>query len=109
MGEPPSAALDGRLRGRQVWCHLQVAIYFHNCSVSSRLSSAYCSWMYFRITASSRPTVETKYPRAQKQCPVKLRLTLSYSRASQMALFPLMYPTTLETEYFGDIVSSICT
>ena len=30
--------------------------------------------MYARITASSRPTVDTKYPRAQKCCPTKLRL-----------------------------------
>jgi hypothetical protein len=29
--------------------------------------------MYSRITASSRPTIEMKYPLAQKCCPVKLR------------------------------------
>ena len=29
--------------------------------------------MYSRITSSSRPTVETKYPRAQKCCPTKFR------------------------------------
>ena len=32
-----------------------------------------CFLMYSRITASSRPTVETKYPLAQKCWPVKLR------------------------------------
>jgi len=33
------------------------------------------SWlrMYCRITASSQPTVDTKYPRAQKCCPTKFR------------------------------------
>src|SRR4051794_18187016 len=30
--------------------------------------------MYDRITASSRPTVETKYPLAQKCCPTKVAL-----------------------------------
>jgi len=43
-------------------------------SRSSRWSSASCCWMYVRITASSLPTVDTKYPRAQKCCPTKLRL-----------------------------------
>src|SRR5439155_20098893 len=63
--------------------------------------------MYSRITASSRPTVDTKYPRAQKCCPTKLRFTFMYVRAMWIALFPLMYPTTCATEYFGGIDSSM--
>src|SRR5712664_1284224 len=35
--------------------------------------------MYSRITASSRPTVETKYPLAQKCCPTKLRFFSVYT------------------------------
>lgn len=38
---------------------------------SSRRSSCSCRWMYSRIAFSSRPTVDTKYPRAQKCSPVK--------------------------------------
>jgi len=38
---------------------------------SSRRSSCSCRWMYSRITFSSRPTVDTRYPRAQKCSPVK--------------------------------------
>jgi len=42
---------------------------------SRRRSSCSCRRMYSRIAFSSRPTVDTKYPRAQKCCPVKfLRL-----------------------------------
>ena len=59
--------------------------------------------MYSRITASSRPTVETKYPRAQKCCPTKLRLRSPYTRARWIALLPLMNPTTCDTAYFGGI------
>ena len=39
------------------------------------------SRMYARITSSSRPTVDTKYPRAQKCCPTKFRLRSPYTRA----------------------------
>ena len=41
------------------------------CIWSKRRSSASCRRMYSRIAVSSRPTVEAKYPRAQKCCPVK--------------------------------------
>src|SRR5215470_10526682 len=75
----------------------------HRLSWSRRLSS--CSWflMYSRITASSRPTVDTKYPLAQKLCPTKLRFLSPYVRAKWIALLPLMKPITCETEYFGGI------
>jgi len=49
------------------------------------------------------PTVETKYPLAQKCCPVKLFLFPRYARAMWMALFPLRNPTTCTTEYLGGI------
>src|SRR5437764_8571705 len=40
-------------------------------SCSSRASSFSCCLMYSRIVSSSRPTVDTKYPLAQKCWPVK--------------------------------------
>src|SRR4051795_12829200 len=40
-------------------------------SCSSRASSFSCRLMYSRIVSSSRPTVDTKYPLAQKCWPVK--------------------------------------
>src|SRR5215831_12896202 len=43
---------------------------YHKSMWSKRRSSASCVRMYSRITASSLPTVETSYPRAQKWCPV---------------------------------------
>ena len=83
--------------------------YFNRLSCSSRLSSA--SWLriYSRITFSSRPTVDTKYPRAQKLCPTKFRALPCTSRAIAMALFPLIKPTTSLTECFGGISMHIWT
>jgi len=53
--------------------------------------------MYSRITASSRPTVETKYPLAQKWLPHKIAFLLPpYTRAKWIALLPLINPTTCE-------------
>jgi hypothetical protein len=51
--------------------HLKVAIQRHRFRCSSRCSSRSWLRMYSRIIPSSRPTVETKYPRAQKCCPTK--------------------------------------
>src|SRR6266436_1523594 len=56
--------------------------------------------MYSRITTSSRPTVETKYPRAQKCCPTKFRFFSPYTRAKWIALLPVMKPTTCENRIF---------
>jgi hypothetical protein len=53
--------------------HLKVADQRHRFICSRRLSSCSCFLMYSRITVSSRPRVETKYPLAQKCCPTKLR------------------------------------
>jgi len=57
--------------------------------------------MYFRMVSSSRPTVDTKYPRAQKFFPTNPRVTSPKFRAIQIALFPFTNPTTDATEYFG--------
>ena len=60
FGEPPPAAQREPPMGGS---------FFHMLNWSDRLSSASCRWMYSRTAASSRPTVDTKYPRAQKCCP----------------------------------------
>ena len=57
--------------------------------------------MYSRISFSSRPTVETKYPRAQKLSPVKFLAFPMNVRAMWIALFPFMYPTTCDTRILG--------
>ena len=54
------------------WGHPSVA-YYQRPSWSKRLSSSSCFRMYSRTTSSYLPTVDTKYPRAQKCCPTKLR------------------------------------
>ncbi len=45
----------------------------HLATCSNRLSSASGACIYRRLTASSRPTVETHYPRAQQGSPTKCR------------------------------------
>jgi len=64
--------------------------------------------MYARICASSRPIADTKYPRAQKCCPTKLRFLSPYTRAKWIALFPLMKPITCDTAYFGGMAIIMC-
>jgi hypothetical protein len=51
--------------------------------------------MYALMTPSSRPTVQTKYPRAPKCCPTKLRFLSPYTRAMWIALFPFRKPHNL--------------
>ena len=65
--------------------------------------------MDLRIASSSRPTVDTKYPRAQKCFPTKPRVTSLNSRAIQIALFPFRKPTTEATDYFGGMAIMMCT
>src|SRR5664279_3335073 len=65
--------------------------------------------MYSRTNASSRPTVDTKYPRAQKLCPTKFCFRPPYTRARCIALFPLINPITCATAYFGGIEIIMCT
>src|SRR6476646_1015076 len=63
------------------------------------------SWflMWARITSSSRPTVVTKYPRAQNLWPRKFRILRSTFCAIHIELFPFMYPMICATEYLGGI------
>ena len=61
-----------------------------SCNSSCRISSFSCSRIYFRITSSSSPTVETKYPPAHICCPVKYLCRSPYRRALYTALFPFM-------------------
>src|SRR5712671_3102956 len=56
-----------------------------------------------------RPTVDTKYPLAQKCWPTKLRFCPPYTRAKCIALLPLINPTTCDTAYFGRIDINMCT
>src|SRR5437867_9357256 len=65
--------------------------------------------MYSRTTSSSRPTVDTKNPRAQKCWPTKFRFRSPYTRARWIALLPLMYPITCDTAYLGGIAIIMCT
>jgi uncharacterized protein YhaN len=65
--EPLEAAYAGSLtRPRSLSATTTVAPQYSSFNWSSRWSSCSCLRMYARITASSRPTVDTKYPRAQK-------------------------------------------
>lgn len=73
-------------------------------SCSRRSSSFSWSRMYGRTICSSRPTVETRYPRARKFYPVKFRLVSIRLRAMDIALLPLIYPTTDDTAYFGGML-----
>src|SRR5271157_1060850 len=65
--------------------------------------------MYSRITVSSLPTVDTKYPRAQKCCPTKFRFFSPYTRAKWIALLPLINPITCDNAYLGGIAIIMCT
>ena len=64
-----------------------------NCS--RRLSSASRLRMYSRIVASSRPTVDTKYPRAQKCCPTKFRFLVEERPGNVNRALPLDVPDDL--------------
>ena len=69
LGCEPLKAASGVADATPISCgRLKAAAqrHRHRFNCSSRASS--CSWLriYSRITSSSRPTVETKYPRAQK-------------------------------------------
>src|SRR4029434_11252685 len=65
--------------------------------------------MSCRMTASSKPTVLTQYPLAQKCSPVKLRLHPRYSRCMRMAAFPFNRPTAFATLYLGGMRRRRCT
>ena len=73
-----------------------------------------CHRTYFRICSSSRPTVLTQYPFAQK-CRPQYRFFNWMCRSNILiALLPFRNPTTSDTEYLGEIdrtkwIWSICT
>src|ERR1700730_19464114 len=56
--------------------------------------------MYPRITASSRPTVETKYPLAQKCCPTKITLLLPVDTGQMDRTLALDKPNHLRDRVF---------
>src|ERR1700682_2130038 len=56
--------------------------------------------MYSRITASSRPTVETKYPLAQKCWPTKLRFFSPVHPGQMDRAFTLDVPDHLRDRIF---------
>ena len=59
--------------------------------------------------ASSRPIVDTQYPRAQKCCPKNFLFRSPHTRARWIALFPLINPFTCDTAYLGGIAIILCT
>jgi hypothetical protein len=79
--------------------------YSNNLFWRSRSS---CSRMYLRTAFSSRPTVLTQYPVAQK-CNPDIRRSWSNSRCILTALFPLRNPTANATLYFGGMLKHKCT
>jgi len=54
-------------------------------------------------SSTSKPTVETAYPLAQKCSPVKFLALPPNCLATAIALLPLRKPITDETAYFGGI------
>ena len=56
------------------------------------------------MTAASKPTVLTQYPRAQKWNPVKFLGRPKYSRWSRIADLPFRNPIVFATLYFGGIL-----
>ena len=73
-----------------------------------------CHRTYLRISSSSRPTVLTQYPFAQKCRPQYRRFSSRCISKILIALLPFRNPTNSETEYFGGIdktkwIWSICT
>ena len=53
------------------------------------------------MTASSKPTVLTQYPLAQKCNPMKFRVRPRYTRCMRIAAFPFNRPTAFATLYLG--------
>ncbi len=72
-----------------------------------RSSSSWCL-IYSLMTASSRPTVDTKYPFAHMCCPLKYIRRSPYTCASISRSSPCCTPTTYDTLYFGGILTLMC-
>jgi len=73
-----------------------------------RLSLSICHLTYFLIFSSSRPTVHTQYPLAQKCRPQYLFFNSRWRSKIFMALFPFRNPTTSDIEYLGGIDKTRC-
>ena len=56
-----------------------------------------------------KPYRRSAYPLAQNCSPLKFLFRPPNCRAIAIALFPLMYPITSATAYFGSVFISICT
>ena len=74
-----------------------------------RLSFSNCHFTYFRILSSSRPTVLTQYPLAQKCLPQYRFLSSRCLSKILMAHFHFMKPITSDTENFGGTDMTKCT
>src|SRR5210317_2278868 len=74
-----------------------------------RLSFSNCHLTYFRILSSSRPTVLTQYPLAQKCLPQYRFLSSRCLSKILIAHFPFKKPIASDTEYFGGIDMTRCT
>jgi hypothetical protein len=67
-----------------------------------------CSRIYLRMVSSSRPTVLTQYPRAQKCIPVNRRCPISF-RWINTALLPFKKPITKAMLNLGGTLKHIWT
>ena len=74
-----------------------------------RLSFSNCHLTYLRIFSSSRPTVLTQYPLAQKCRPQYRFLSSRCLSKILMAHFPFKKPIVSYTAYFGGIDRTKCT
>ena len=79
-----------------------------------RLSFLRCHLTYFLTLSSSRPTVLTQYPLAQKCRPQYRFLSSKCMSNILMALFPFKKPTASDIEYLGGTdktkwIWSVCT
>ena len=74
-----------------------------------RLSFANCHLTYFRIFSSSRPTVRTQYPFAQKCLPQYRFLSSRCLSKTLIAHLPFKKPIISDTAYFGGIDMTKCT
>jgi hypothetical protein len=71
-----------------------------------RLSFSICQFTYLRIFSSSRPTVLTQYPLAQKCLPQYRFFRWIWRSNIFIALLPFRKPTTSAIEYLGGIDST---
>ena len=88
----------GTLKGSIHLCHrLCCSLFLSMCS---------CHFTYLRISSSSRPTVLTQYPFAQKCRPQYRRFSSKWWSNTLIALLPLMKPTVSAIENLGGTLST---